>query len=115
MVAKITEAFSLHPVPALVSISPGFWDILRLSIEKNELRNAAIREGMSEEDARRDVRWDRFQVMNEEKRDFFKRRIEETIRHLANAWESESSRKTFWAPRILYSKFLIYLSKPIES
>lgn len=62
---------------------------------------------MSEEDARRDVRWDRFMIMNEEKREFFKRRIEETIRHLAAAWDSEGSRKTFWSPRILYRKFIL--------
>lgn len=107
MVEKITKAYSLDPVPSLISVSPGFWDILRLSIEKNELRNAAIREGMSEEVARTDVRWDRFQVMDQQKREYFTKRIEETIRHIASAWDSHSKTyqgetNSFWSPRILY-------------
>lgn len=58
---------------------------------------------MNEDDAK--SKWDRFIVMIPEKRDFFRKRIEESIRHVAMAW-GEVGIKSHWAPRILWSEYM---------
>ncbi|KAM0751853.1 hypothetical protein T439DRAFT_325043 [Meredithblackwellia eburnea MCA 4105] len=95
---KISETYNKSPIPDIVEFTPGFWDLLRDTIETNFQRDEAMRKGMNRDQAFHD--YDTWGSMKEERHEWYQARMRETVKHIARTWsEGEGAYK---APRILW-------------
>lgn len=95
LLASLADTHSRSAVPDLVSVTPGFWGMMRQGVEDDRLRQAEVADGMDEGEA--DKKWDTWRSMPPEVRAWNEGRIGEVVRHVGKAWAGEEAR-----PRILW-------------
>lgn len=82
-------------VPDLVSVTPGFWGMLRQSAEDDRNKAEGIKAGMSQAEA--DRKWESWRTMPPATRTWHEQRMSEVIRHLGSLWAEAPIR-----PRIVW-------------
>lgn len=83
------------PCSDLVSVSTGFWDLLKHSIFDDAAKEAEVKNGRDAHEAT--MAWDTFRTMPVERRAWFERHIRELLIHVAEAWPEEGGKR----PKIL--------------
>ncbi|KAM0751854.1 hypothetical protein T439DRAFT_220717 [Meredithblackwellia eburnea MCA 4105] len=99
LMKTISQTYGVPEVPDILSIAPGFWGLLRLSVETDATRDALIREGkLTTEQAYHD--YDVWNNMKKDQRDWMESRIFTVLKHVANGWSDGEGRVK--RPRILW-------------
>ncbi|GAA6027093.1 hypothetical protein JCM8097_006106 [Rhodosporidiobolus ruineniae] len=100
LMSALSTKYGVSAVPSILSIAPGFWGLLRQSVEDQRLATEAIQAGepAAEAEAKHNV----WRTMSLESRRWNERRVTEILRHLAKGWKGardEAGRRT---PTILW-------------
>ena len=95
LLANLATKYNRSAVPDLMSVTSGFWGMMRQAVQDDREKQQDVDDGMSEEDASR--KWDTWRSMPPDVRKWNEDRIAEVIRHVGKAWSEEEVR-----PRILW-------------
>ncbi|GAA5865960.1 hypothetical protein JCM8547_002897 [Rhodosporidiobolus lusitaniae] len=100
LVANLAAKYGTSPVPDILSIAPGFWGILRQSVEDGRLEYEEVQAGKDASQAK--AEHDVWRPMSEEKRRWNEQRISEILRHLAKGWRGVRDKGGKRTPLILW-------------
>lgn len=94
LVKAFAQFHDTKPNPDLVSVAPGFWTLLRETIDKQQPYDQDIDDGVAFEDAHAEWRKSVWRTPSEHSRQFYEKRITQILRRVAAAWpETRSSRQ----------------------
>ena len=97
LLKSLGDKYNVSPVPDIVSLAPGFWGILRLSIDEQMNRDKSILSGNMSIAAAYE-HFDTWNNMSPDQRDWMEGRIEAVIRNIGKAWAGAAKKP----PRILW-------------
>ncbi|KAL8278425.1 hypothetical protein RQP46_009115 [Phenoliferia psychrophenolica] len=97
LLQNIADKYKISPVPDVVSVAPGFWGILRLSMEEQFNRDMGIISGNMTIPAAFE-QFSTWNNMKAEQREWMEGRIETVIRKIGKAWSDTAATP----PRILW-------------
>ncbi|KAL8286555.1 hypothetical protein RQP46_004572 [Phenoliferia psychrophenolica] len=89
------DGYESTAVPDLVSVSTGFWDLLKHSIFDDAAKDLEVKNGRDPHEAT--IAYDTFRTMSVERRAWFEHNIRELFLAIAGAWPEEKGKK----PKIL--------------
>ncbi|KAK4702690.1 hypothetical protein P7C70_g3531, partial [Phenoliferia sp. Uapishka_3] len=84
LLEKTAARYNVPRIPHLVTISPTFWGLLRLSQEDDANREAAKGTGMDWDEAVK--KYEPFRTMSKERMVLLEGRMREFLKHVAKAW-----------------------------
>lgn len=92
LVANIAAHYGSKPNPDLVSVAPGFWTLLRETIDKQLAVQNSVPANLPIEEIKALWRNDVWRTPSQHSRTFYETRISSILRRVASAWpEQESS------------------------
>ncbi|GAA5896754.1 hypothetical protein JCM6882_005027 [Rhodosporidiobolus microsporus] len=100
LMAAVAAKFGTSAVPDILSIAPGFWGLLRQSVEDQRLAQEEVAAGESAQEAM--DKHNVWRVMSVESRRWNERRITEILRHLAKGWQGVKDGARRRTPLILW-------------
>ncbi|BGP14017.1 hypothetical protein JCM10213v2_001955 [Rhodosporidiobolus nylandii] len=101
LVASLSAKYGTSTVPDILSIAPGFWGLLRQSVEDQRLAQAAVDEGRKTEQEALEE-YNVWRTMSLETRRWNEKRITEILRHLAKGWRGAKDGRGRRRPLILW-------------
>ncbi|KAM0747583.1 hypothetical protein T439DRAFT_328814 [Meredithblackwellia eburnea MCA 4105] len=100
LISKVSQRYGSPSIPTLLSISPTFWGLLRLSQEDDLARQELVDSGVSWDDAVKV--WEPFRTMSSKRVEVLERRMREFLKYVAKAWRVEGVEGAQKRPRILW-------------
>lgn len=95
VLAGLAKVLERSAVPDVISITPGFWGMLRQAKEDDRNKDADIEKGMPQSEA--EAKWDTWRTMPLETRVWHEQRMTEVISHIGSLWSEAKVR-----PRIVW-------------
>ncbi|GAA6001062.1 hypothetical protein JCM10207_007395 [Rhodosporidiobolus poonsookiae] len=100
LIRSLSENFGTSPTPDILSVAPGFWGLLRQSVEDQRLAQEATEQGVGTDEI--NAKYDVWRVMSEGSRRWNEKRITEILRHAAKAWKGERDGAGRRTPMLLW-------------
>ncbi|GAA5978089.1 hypothetical protein JCM10908_004225 [Rhodotorula pacifica] len=91
LVAAVAKQYGTSASPDLVSIAPGFWTLLRETVDKQQILEKQVDNGVPYDEAKAQWRAQVWRTPSEWSRTFYEKRIAQIMRHVATAWPATTS------------------------
>ncbi|GAA5872536.1 hypothetical protein JCM3774_006846 [Rhodotorula dairenensis] len=91
LVASVAKHYGSNPIPDMLSVAPGFWTLLRETVDKQEALEKGNLAGVSSVEAHAQWRAQVWRTPSEWSRQFYEKRVAQVLRHVAAAWPATTT------------------------
>ncbi|KWU46546.1 hypothetical protein RHOSPDRAFT_32003 [Rhodotorula sp. JG-1b] len=96
LVAAVAKQYGSNPIPDLVSVAPGFWTLLRETVDKQRALERQAEDGVPYDEAHAQWRAQVWRQPSAWSRGFYEKRVAQIMRHVAVAWPAKSQPSLLW-------------------